>query len=312
VNFSEQPVSTRWTALTHQGKKLAEVWFKPEGEPFVLAFRVPQSSFQNPHVSQLLTLESLLKAVGIAREEVESWRLGSVCHDGQSGANPELKQPLPGPAPGVARLEVYVCIRQPLQVVAPEETPQTKIPSTKEQDTVTRWSAILGLEASIDGLRMAVEGVRAELESAWKKPLSPEERLHALRADVHQWTKAKARVPFTLPKVREFVHRATWVIGTPERKKLGELFKNLLEQNIPLPEMDRLPNELENLLKDLQILSSQGNAVYQECKNVSAEMQGALTRLKNNASTSACRNRNAGRAGGKFLKDVRRWTTGNS
>jgi hypothetical protein len=101
-------------------------------------------------------------------------------------------------------------------------------------------------------------------------------------------------------------------MGTPERKKLGELFKNHFEQNIPLAELAIRPDELENLLKDLQILSSQGNAVYQECKNVSAEIQGALTRLKNNASTSARRNRNARRAGGKFFKDVRGWTTGNS
>src|SRR5205085_2962472 len=63
VNFSEQPPSTEWAALKYRGEKIAEVWFKPEGEPFVLAFRIPQKSFQIPEMGQLLTTENLLKAV---------------------------------------------------------------------------------------------------------------------------------------------------------------------------------------------------------------------------------------------------------
>jgi hypothetical protein len=302
VNFSEQPGSRQWAALLYQGRKIAEVWFKPEGQPFALTFRVLRNSVQTPGVGQRVTIENLLKAVGIATEEVESWHHEGVSHSGMNDSNLELRQLLPTPAPDVAYLEIYVSLRPP-QVVGPKESGVPEVPSTKEQDLEARWNAILGLEASIDGLRITMEGVRVELEAAWKKPLSLEERMHALRADVHQWNKAKARVPYALPKVKEFVHRATWVLGAPERKKLGALFKDHIERDIPLPEMDRLADELASLLKDRQILSGQGVSVHQECKNIAAEIQGALRRLQSNAATNARRNRNASGTGGKFFTD---------
>jgi hypothetical protein len=310
VKFAEQPASTRWAALKHQGSKLAEVWFKPEGEPLALVFRIPQITFQSSPIGPHLTLENLLKSVGIASAEVASWRHGGVCRAAQDGAPGELKEPLLAPASELDYLEVHVTLRPPPQELAPAETAAPDFSSTREQDLEARWNSILGLEASIDGLRIAMEGVRVELETAWKKPLTPEERLHALRADVHQLNKAKTRVPFALPKVREFVHRATWVMGTPERKVLGEAFKNHLEQHVPLPEMDRLPDHLESLLKERQVLSAQGVAVQQECRAIASEMHNALTRLQNNAAINKRRHR-AGRTGGKFFKDIRRLTMGN-
>src|SRR5262245_50484638 len=50
MNFAEQVPSKQWAALKFRGEKLAQVWFKPEGEPWALLFRVPQSSFQNPGI----------------------------------------------------------------------------------------------------------------------------------------------------------------------------------------------------------------------------------------------------------------------
>src|SRR6266567_206975 len=91
VNFSEQPPSKQWAALKYRGEKFAEVWFKPEGEPFALTFRIPQSSFQIPGMGQLLTTENLLKAVGLATEEVESWRHEGTPQSGMNGSHSELK-----------------------------------------------------------------------------------------------------------------------------------------------------------------------------------------------------------------------------
>jgi hypothetical protein len=97
VNFAEQPPSKQWAALKYQGEPIAEVWFKPEDEPLALLFRIPQKSFQTPGLQGRLTVENLLKAVGIAAE-VESW-----CHDGADadsgteGPDSELGRPLPPP-----------------------------------------------------------------------------------------------------------------------------------------------------------------------------------------------------------------------
>ena len=287
VNFSEQPPSKQWAALKYRGEKFAEVWFKPEGEPFALTFRIPQKSFQIPGMGQRLTTENLLKAVAIATEEVESWRHGGVSHSGMNGSNPELGHPLPPPPQDVTHLNLYVSLKPPPQAVAPEESGEPEIPEAKWQDLEARWKAILGLEATMDTLRISMEGLRAEMEAASRKTLTAEEKVHALNADVAQWNKAKSRVLYALPKVREFIHRSTWAMGTPERKKLEELFKNHIRPRIPFPQMDKVLEQLENLLKDRQVLSAHGVTVYQECKSISADIQGALRTLQSNAAANA-------------------------
>src|SRR5476651_1053713 len=93
VNFSEQPPSKQWAGLKYGGEQFAEVWFKPDGEPFALTFRIPQTSFQIPGMGQLLTTENLLTAVGLATEEVESWRCEGASHSGVNGSNSELRRP---------------------------------------------------------------------------------------------------------------------------------------------------------------------------------------------------------------------------
>jgi hypothetical protein len=128
VNFSEQPPSKQWAALKYRGERFAEVWFKPEGEPLALTFRIPQRSFQIPDMGQRLTPENLLKSVGLATEEVDSWR-----HDGASpadtnGSHSELRHPLPPPPPDVTHLNLHVSLKLPPQAVAPKDSCEPEIP----------------------------------------------------------------------------------------------------------------------------------------------------------------------------------------
>jgi hypothetical protein len=301
VNFSDQPPSKQWAALKYKGEKIAEVWFKPEGEPFTVTFRIPQKSFQISGMGQLLTTENLLGAVAIAAEEVESWRHGDVSHSGMNGSNPELRHPLPPPSQDVTHLTIYVSLKPPPQVVAPHESCEPEIPSAKWQDLEARWNAILGLEATIDTLRIRMEGIRSEMEAASRKTLTADEKVHALNADVAQWNKAKNRVHYALPKVKEFIHRATWAKGTPERKKLEELFKNHIQSQVPFPQMDKVPEQLESLLKDRQVLSAHGVTVCQECQSISADIQGAFRTLQSNAAANALKKRGASGAKGKLF-----------
>jgi hypothetical protein len=310
VDFSERPPSKQWAALKYAGEKLAEVWFKPEGEPFALTFRIPRTSFQTPGAAARLTPENLLKAVGLATEEVESWRHGDLSRPGLSGSRLELGRPLPPPPQEVTHLSIYVSLKPPPHVVAPEGGDESEIASPQWQDLEARWNAILGLEAGIDTLRLTLEGMRVELENSWKKTLTPEEKLHALKADVAQWNKAKSRIHYVLPKVKDFVHRATWAMGTPERKELGALFEGHDGPDIPFRETGRVPGQLESLLKDRQVLSAHGTAVCAECKSIAEQVQGALRTLRSNSVANERRKRDVTRAGGKFFKEVRRWSMG--
>jgi hypothetical protein len=300
VNFSERPPSKQWAALKYRGETIAEVWFKPEGEPFALAFRIPAESFQIPGMSQQLTMGNLLGAVGLATEEVESWSHEGASQPATGGRDSEFQHPLAPPAPDVAHLNLSVSLKPP-PAAAPGEDSGPEIPEAKWQHLEARWNAILVLEASIDSLRMSMDALRGEMESSTRQSLTADEKVHALNADVAQWNKAKSRVHYTLPKAREFIHRSIWAAGTPERKKLGEIYKNHIGPRVPFPEMDKVAEQLEYLLKDRQVLSAQGVSVYQECKSVSAAVQGALRTVKSNAAANATKKRGETRARGKIL-----------
>jgi hypothetical protein len=284
--------------LTFRGDRIAEVWFKPEGEPLALVFRIPQGSFQIPGIGQRLTPENLLKAVAIARDEVETWRHGGASHSALGGSAPELTNPLPQPPHEVTHLEIHVRLKPPPQAVAHEVSSEPEA-AAGWHDLEARWKTVLGLEATVDTLRRSMEGLRAELEASLRRALTADEKVHALAADVAQWNKAKSRAHFALPKASEFIHRATWAAGAPDRKRLGEFFKNPVGTQTSLPQADEVLQGLESVRKDLQILSAQGVTAYQECKSISADVQGALTRLQSNAAVRASKKKGGTGAKGK-------------
>jgi len=183
----------------------------------------------------------------------------------------------------------------PAENVAPETPLETW------QALEALWKTILGLEATIDNARLGMDGIRSEMETAYRKTLGVEEKLNALQSDVAQWNKAKTRVHYALPKVKEFIHRATWSLAVPERKRLEEIVKNHIEPRVPLPELDRVREQLEHFQKDRQLLFAQGNAVYQECRGIIAEIQRALSTVQRNAADRARAKRSAKREKGKFF-----------
>lgn len=307
MNFSEQSRSQQWAVLSCKGVRFGEVWFKPEGEPFALILRIPQRIFQIPGVAPQLTTEILLKALTIAPDEIESWSHGDVFHSGMNGRNPELRQPLPAPQ-DVAHLEIFVRLRPPPQAEVRDERQGSEVPLTIWQDLEFRWKALLGLEAAMDTMRINMESLQVEMEASLKKTLSVEDKLHALRADVAQWNKARHRVHHGLPKMREFIHRAIWAAGSPERKQLEELYKNHIQPQIPFPHIDKALEQLETLKKHRQVLSAHGVTIYHECKGISTAVDGALRTLHSNAVVNANKKKGASGSKGKFMKHVRRWS----
>jgi hypothetical protein len=179
--------------------------------------------------------------------------------------------------------------------VSDDEESRQPMPPERWQALEARWKSILGMEAGIEAARMSAEGLRAEMEAGFRKSMNVEEKVNALQADVAQWSKAKNRIHYALPKVREFVHRATWVLGQSERKKLEELFKNHVEPPVPFPELDQISEQLDALLKERQVLAAQGNTVAQECRSICAEIQRAFSTLSRNAADRARKKRDAKR-----------------
>jgi hypothetical protein len=283
--------------VTHRGEVVAEAWFGPESEPPALVFRVPQERFQVDDFEQQLTLEDLLTGAGVPNEEVESWRVRDEAHSGQDGTNPELKRLLPVPPPDATHLTINVRLKPTARAEGGDEV----VPPETWQALEILWKAILGVEAGIESQRQSMEGLRNEMEAEFRRSLAVDEKLHALQGDVAQWNKAKSRVHYALPRVREFIHRATWATGVPERKRLEELFKNHIEPRVPFAGADRAREELEHLQKDRQVLAAQGATVYQECRGITAEIQRALSTLQRNAADRARNKRSARREKGKYF-----------
>src|SRR5262249_51455748 len=144
------------------------------------------TSFQIPGMGERLTPENLLKAVGIATEEVESWRHEGASHSGRKGPDSELRHPLPPPPQDVAHLNLHVSLKPP-RAAAANETSEPENSEVKWQELHARWNAVLGLEASIDTLRISMDSLRSEMEASSRKTLTAEEKVHALNSDVAQW-----------------------------------------------------------------------------------------------------------------------------
>lgn len=298
MNFSERMPSSEWAPLTYEGEDIAEAWFKPEGEPLALTFRVPRSRFQVADLSRHVTVEDLLAAAAVPNEDVESWQFLDESHAGMDGTNLELKSLLPPPPPDETHLTVHVRLKPataPADRGAPDVSPETW------QALEASWKAVLALEGSIEALRLGMDGLRVEMEAAFKRSLNVDEKVHGLQSDVVQWNKAKNRIHYALPKVREFIHRATWAVAVPERQRLEEIVKNHIEPRVPLPRLDEVREQLGHLRKDRQVLFAQGTSVGQECRGILAEIQRALSTLQRNAADRARQKRSAAREKGKHL-----------
>jgi hypothetical protein len=173
-----------------------------------------------------------------------------------------------------------------------------RLQAKKWQEPESQWKTILGLEGNIDDLRGAIERLCAELEASLKRALTTEEKLHALAADVSEWTQARGRIQFGLPRAKDFVHRAKWAKGTPERRLLANFFKSAPGVSTAGPQINQA---LEVLRKNLQILYAQGVAISYECKSVSANVQGALGRLQSNSTARRAQKMLANRAKRKWI-----------
>lgn len=301
MTFSERGPSSDWEALGHPGEDAAEAWFRPDGDPLALVFRVPRGRFEVDDLSQLLTVEDLLTAAGVPVGGVDSWQFLDESHAGLGGTNLELKRLLPPPPPDQTHLTVRVRLKPPARPADPSAGGVQDVSPDQWQALDAIWKGILGLEAAIDALRLGMDGLRNEMEGAFKKSLTVEEKVNALQADVAQWTKGKNRVHYALPKVREFVHRATWALAVPERKRMAEVVADHIDPRVPHPDMGWVREQLGHLQKDRQVLFQQGNAVNQECRGILAEIQRALGTLQRNAAENARRKRSAGRQKGKHL-----------
>src|SRR5262249_36295603 len=79
-----------------------------------------------PDIRRRLTIETLLKAVALATEEVESWRHGEFSNSSQDGSTGELRSLLPAPSSDLPHLDVHIRLKSPSLVDSAEEIRQSE------------------------------------------------------------------------------------------------------------------------------------------------------------------------------------------
>jgi len=178
VNFAAQPTSKQWAALKYRGERFAEVWFKPEGEPAGLIFRIPRESFQIPGMDRQLTIGNLLKAIGLAPEDVESWRQGDRCHAGMAGANPEFRNVLLPPPADIPHWQIHVLVKQATPAPAESALEGEGTPSSPlaPGGRGVGGEGVACASVSPSPQPLSPEGRGALQGSPSPQPLSPEER----------------------------------------------------------------------------------------------------------------------------------------
>jgi hypothetical protein len=178
---------------------------------------------------------------------------------------------------------------------------EQEIATAKWQELEARWRAVLAREATMDALRMSMESLASEMEAAYRKPLTMEEKTYALRSDIAAWEQAKNRVHLAVPKMKDFIRRAIWALGAPERKRLEERYTEHIQPQIAFPNPDEVLKQLEDLRKDRQVLCSVGKTVYQESRTVCTGVQSALRTLQSNTH----RKKSSASSKGNFFKKSR-------
>lgn len=296
MSFAEIDCSLQWGNLSFQGEVFAQVWFKPASMPNGLTFRIPQATFHHPAISPHLTIGNLLKAIGLDADAVQTWRTSDEAQNEIANYHVELLQPLPPLPSNTPQLYLHVLIKQPESTEAMSASSDPKQALIKWQELQARWNNILGMEVTIDTLRQRMESLKSEIESESARAMTTDEKLNSLNADVAQWNKAKSRARYVLPRIKEYIHRATWVLGTPERKTLEETFKKDAACPSNLAELDR---ELQILLKDRQILAAQGTTCHHEGRSSCDEIKKTHQTMHRNAAANAVKKRAITRAKGK-------------
>jgi hypothetical protein len=75
VSAAEPVPSNEWAAVEHLWEDVAEAWFRPEPDGPTYRFRVPKDRFETDDAGRPLTVETLLAAASIPKDQVEFWRL---------------------------------------------------------------------------------------------------------------------------------------------------------------------------------------------------------------------------------------------
>jgi hypothetical protein len=81
---------------------------------------------------------------------------------------------------------------------------------------------------------------------------------------------------------------------------MEELIRTHIQPRIPFVGMEQVMARLESLLKERQVMSANGVMVYQECKGVAADVQGAFSNLQRGASNNLVKKRGQTIARGKL------------
>ena len=280
MDFSKRAPSTKWTTLTYEGAVVAQVWFKPEGNPVGLQFLMPTRAFQLPDLENHLTMANLLKTVQIELKEIQSWTCSGIVHEGMNGTNPDFNKRIGPSSNSSDPVPIDVLLNSGH---ASEITPE------QWNDLASRWDKIALLESEISRIRTEAERLCAKLDSLWNTTLTLEDK-YASRLDIAKWEEAKKRIPHLRPELIGFLKSWNSIAAASieTKSRFVELIKTR-NSSFSQMEMSNALNELESIRKNRQVWISRGNDLCNLAQGVMSRAQVVLGQLKSSAKANFAR-----------------------
>ena len=241
--------------------------------------RIPEEMFRDPGIRQLLTMRTVLAAVGVDPRWLAIWSLYGTPYDGQLGCNPALDFPVPEPgAAADPTIGIYLnsgAIEAATPVSAPAvltvSAPAVAAPagsSNADSSEVfsrmdTAWTASMFVEQQVAGMAKQIAAALQRVNSL-NRDLSPEESRFGDQQDKREWQEARRWMRDIAVRLSRVLkdHLVGMTSAAGKRTAYETLYNKFVVPRQPFEGLDQAEREFELYRKTTQTLLNAMTAAH--------------------------------------------------
>lgn len=257
MDFATRPASSGWEILSLVPGTMivAWQWWKPAHSPLDVVIRIPVEAIQA--IGGSVSLRQIAKVAAIELLQVDGIAIPGGWIDAQDGMNPLLDQPLLTAPP-------WLDISFRLRLSPPMTTNYASRPTEANAMALEAdWSAILGLEGQLSGLRKQLATLQGKMQ-ALNRDLSSDENVAADNQDKREWQDARRWLRDASSLASRYIKEADAGVSSMAGSK------RRMEQMVQDSRAGRLsPQQLEAARNEIE-------AYRKTVLNIQTQMQSAL------------------------------------
>ncbi len=272
MHFVERPPSTTWEPVPLAADPQAYVWawFKPPAAPQGLFVQIPPEGFQNPVCRPLLTIRTILHALGIDPRQVAAWSLYGVTYDGQQLANSNWDFPIPEPGMAADRSIGIYLHPSPLAAASVAAAPFSGAAASTSPGAGggvfsridADWNACLQLELQLTAASKLLNATLQRINSL-NRDLSPDESRCADSQDKRDWQEARRWLRDVSSRVARFLkdHLVGMTSNAGKRSTYESIYQTYIATRRQFDGLEQAERDFDAYRKSLQTLLTNMTAV---------------------------------------------------